>query len=242
MNTNPTLSVPLLFFFSHHVFLCVSLSLPACCISLLFNEFPGFLSFFMIGLLGWSFKLVVRCRAEAALFLTLSPLLFILFFMEQQSTDNPFLLCNPIYPGAGTFFKLNRRCLVWIQVKMGKDVGQNLQSKSHSKNRRNWVTQLQKEGPFLKLSFDVCLCERRFFQLLLGHYSVRRTFLLPGEGNTPCLIHSALCLSLANSCPLRIHQKFPQLFFFWAISDVLQLSAACGVFLRETVPLGILLY
>lgn len=31
--------------------------------------------------------------------------------------------------------KLNRRCLVWIRVQIGKDVGQNLQSKSHSKNR-----------------------------------------------------------------------------------------------------------
>lgn len=76
---------------------------------------------------------------------------------------------------------------------------------------------------FWNFPFDVCLCERRFFHLLSGHYSVPRTFLLPREGNTPCLIHSAVCLFLANSCPLRIHQiKSPQLFFFSAISDVPQ--------------------
>lgn len=131
---------------------------------------------------------------------------------------------------------------MWIQVKMGKDVGQNLQSKSHSKNRRKWVTQLRKEGPFLKLSFDVCLCERRFFRLLSGHYSVGRTFLLPREGSAPCLIHSVVCLFLANSCLLCIHQiKSPQLFFSSAISDVPQLSAACGVF-RTSGSFVFLLY
>lgn len=136
-------------------------------------------------------------------------------------------------------FKWNSWCLVWIRVKMGKDVGQNLQSKSRSKNRRNWLTQLQKEGPFLKLRFDVCLCERSFSQLLSGRYSLLRTFLLPREGNTPCLIHPVVCLFRANTGPFCIHEiKSPQLFLLSA-SLMSFNSQLRGGFLHETKPPGI---
>lgn len=73
-----------------------------------------------------------------------------------------FLTFPPLYyylPRGWHILKLNRRCLVWIRVQIGKDVGQNLQSKSHSKNRSYWVMQLPKEGPFPKLCFEVCLFE-----------------------------------------------------------------------------------
>lgn len=93
-------------------------------------------------------------------------------------------------------FKLNSWCLVWIQVKMGKNVGQNLQSKSHSQNRRKRVTQLQKEGACMKLSFDVCLCERCFFPFLLGHYSVGKDFTLP-KGREHNMPYSSCSLSLS---------------------------------------------
>lgn len=70
---------------------------------------------------------------------------------------------------------------------------------------------------FLKLCFDVCLCERSVPQLLSGHYASLRTFLLPREGNTPCLIHPVVCLFCANSRPFCIRQvKSPQLFLFSA--------------------------
>lgn len=115
---------------------------------------------------------------------------------------------------------------------MGKNVGQNLQSKSHSKNRSNWVMQLQKEGPSLKLYFDVCLCERCFFQFLSGHYSVGKDFTFP-KGREHNMPYSSCSLSLANFCPLGIHQiLFPS-------TVILFRSFRCPSFLREPVPLGI---
>lgn len=90
---------------------------------------------------------------------------------------------------------------------MGRDVGQNLQSKSSSKNRRDWVIERQKEGPFLELSFDVCLYECCYFRLLSGHYSVRGTFPLPRKGSAHALfIPCFRCLFLVNLFPLNIHQ------------------------------------
>lgn len=78
------------------------------------------------------------------------------------------------------------------------------------------------------------------FTLLSGHYSLPRTFLLPREGNSPCLIHSAVCLFLANSCPLCIHQVNPSAAFSFQLFPTSFNSQAHVVFFSyASVPLRI---
>lgn len=101
MNTNSfpissVLSSPLFLFFSHHYVSPLLFLFQSAAFFMAYWIANPSDSFFMVGLLVWSLKLVCY-------FFTLFLLLFILFFMKQQSTANPFLLCNTIFPGAGTF-------------------------------------------------------------------------------------------------------------------------------------------
>lgn len=87
--------------------------------------------------------------------------------------------------------KLNWRCWMWIQAQNGKDVGQNLQSKSLSKNRCYWVTQLLKEGPLSEsllwslFAWALRLTVRRVIIHLEWLFSCQGW---EGECRHPCLI------------------------------------------------------
>lgn len=110
-----------------------------------------------------------------------------------------FLTFPPLYyylPRGWHILKLNQRCLVWIQVQIGKDVGQNLQSKSHSKNRNYWVMQLPKEGPFPKLALKSVCTSAASNRWVIIHSEW--LFSCQGKGgkkNPLCFIHSVVCLA-----------------------------------------------
>lgn len=230
MNTNSFLhlllccfSLPAMSFYMSPL----AVSLPVCCIFKVFYiEFtnpPG--SFFQIVFFCVVTWIMAQLQSPGLGYYLLCTSYFLfIFHIATSSFFNT--------QGAGTFLKIKLMMLrldtsqnvekMWVKICNLNHIPKIGGSESRSCGRRDL---------FWNFPFDVCLCERRFFHLLSGHYSVPRTFLLPREGNTPCLIHSAVCLFLANSCPLRIHQiESPQLFFFSAISDVPQLSAACGFF------------
>lgn len=121
-----------------------------CTFFFFFFKLSFLLQFFRIFLLqAYLIKASLQSRCN---YFTCIPSIFVSFL-----TPPP-----PLYyylPWGGYIVKLNWRCWMWIQAQNGKDVGQNLQSKSHSKNRCYWVTQLPKEGPFLEVCFEACLLE-----------------------------------------------------------------------------------
>lgn len=116
---------------------------------------------------------------------------------------------------------------------MGEDVGQNLQSKSRSKNSES--LSCEKEGHFLKfplMSICVSAASSTYCRVIIHFQGL---FSRQGKGNTRCLIHFCglslflSALSPSNSIPSAVSLS----------CYVLQLSAACGVFYHEPVPLGV---
>lgn len=102
-------------------------------------------------------------------------------------------------PRGWCVFKLNSWCLLLKRVQIGEDVGQNLQSKSHSKNRSNWVTQLLKEGPLSETSLWCLFVWALPLFVTIGSLFIFKDF-SPARGRkqTPCLIRSVVCPSLAR--------------------------------------------
>lgn len=144
----------------------------------------------------WSLKLWLNCRALAWVITYSVPLTFYLFFVKQLP---PFLILST--QGLVRFF------LVFFKIKLmmlrldtsqkgGKDVGQNLQSKSHSKNRRKWVTQLWKEGHFLKLSLWCLFVWAPLLSVTVGSLFSSKDF-SPAKGREHSMPYSFCSLSLS---------------------------------------------
>ena len=110
---------------------------------------------------------------------------------------------------------------------MEKDVGQNLQSKSHSRNRGKWVTQLQKEGPLLKLHFHVFAVWTLLLELSVGSLiRLKDVSLAKGEEHSALFILYFVSFS-GKFRSASIKQNLISCFSLSAIPSALEVFPLC---------------